>query len=71
MVPPSIRPVHPRPDLKSYIPEQHYDPIDKTKLDIMKMDALDPHEQIEKYKRKRKEGETIEERKSRDHRKRM
>lgn len=50
---PSLTPVHPRPDIRTYIPEEHYDPIDHTKLDIMMMDSLEPQEELEKYKKKR------------------
>lgn len=42
-----------------------------SKLDVMMMDALDPHEELEKYKRKRNPEETVEDRKKRDGRNRM
>ena len=50
---PTTRPVHPRPDLHSYIPEEHYDPIDGTNLQIITMDSLDPYDEVQKYHQKR------------------
>ncbi len=50
---PSRFSVHPPPDLKSYNPDDFYEPIDKSKLDILMIDALDPHEEVERYHRKR------------------
>jgi hypothetical protein len=43
---PSFHPVHPRPDLKTYIPEEHYDPIAVNNLEIMLMDSLEPNEEL-------------------------
>lgn len=63
IVVPGFNPTHPRPDLKSYIPEERYDPVDVTKLDVMMMDSLDPHEEVQKYHRKKIEGVSIAERK--------
>lgn len=68
---PSSRPTHPRPDMTSYLPEERYDPIDINKLDVLHMDPLDPQEELEKYHRKKIEGQSIEERKEADRKKRM
>jgi hypothetical protein len=63
--------VHPRPDIKTYIPEEHYDPIEVTKLEVLMIDPLDPQEEIEKYKRKRDAGQSVEERKDAGRKDRM
>lgn len=40
VVVPTNRPVHPFPDLKTYVPEEYYEPISDLNLQVVHMNSL-------------------------------
>jgi len=41
---PTNRPVHPFPDLETYIPEEYYEPITDMNLKVVHFDSLEPND---------------------------
>ena len=41
------------PDFKTYIPEEHYEPISMDRVKIIEYDSLEPHEELAKYHEKK------------------
>lgn len=50
---PTNRPVHPFPDLETYIPEEYYEPISDLNLKVVHLDSLEPNDELVKYHQKR------------------
>ena len=50
---PTNRPVHPFPDLSTYIPEEYYEPITDLNLKVTHIDSLEPNDELKKYHEKR------------------
>ena len=53
VVVPTNRPVHPFPDLETYVPEEYYEPISDLDLKVVHMDSLEPNDELQKYNQKR------------------
>lgn len=56
---PTNRPVHPFPDFTTYVPEEYYEPITHINLNIAPISSIQPKVQLERYKQKRKYGDTL------------
>ena len=50
---PTNRPVHPFPDLDTYIPEEYYEPISDLNLQVVHIDSLEPNDELLRYHQKR------------------
>lgn len=50
---PTNRPVHPFPDLETYIPEEYYEPIADVNLQVVHLSSLEPNDELLRYKQKR------------------
>lgn len=50
---PTNRPVHPFPDLNTYVPEEYYEPIRSLDLQMVPVGSLEPNDELVKYHQKR------------------
>lgn len=50
---PTNRPVHPFPDLTTYVPEEYYEPITEMNLQVVQLNSLEPNDELLKYHKKR------------------
>ena len=46
---PTNRPVHPFPDLETYVPEEYYEPISDLNLKVVHLDSLEANDELLKY----------------------
>jgi len=46
---PTNRPVHPFPDLNTYIPEEYYEPISNLNLQMKTFESIEPNVILQKY----------------------
>jgi len=46
---PTNRPVHPFPDLNTYIPEEYYEPISDLNLQMKTFESIEPNHILQKY----------------------
>jgi len=53
LIVPVKRTVHPIPDLKTYIPEEYYEPLANHDFQIKVDDPLSPYEELQKYHQKK------------------
>ena len=50
---PTNRPVHPFPDLKTYVPEEYFEPISDLNLQVVHISSIEPNDELTKYRQKR------------------